>query len=130
MGYVFVDRVDECEPGERVVAVKALALNEELFRDHFPGMPVLPGTMILEGFVQAARHCLAALPGGHDRWILREVSNMKFNRFAVPGETVRLEVSKDGDDEAAIWFRGEARVSDERVCRARFSVRPRESAID
>ncbi len=49
--YVFVDRVDECEPGERVVAVKALALNEEFFRDHFPGMPVLPGAMILEGFV-------------------------------------------------------------------------------
>ena len=56
MAYVFVDRILECEPGARVVAIKALAFNEELFKDHFPGMPVLPGAMILEGFVQAAQH--------------------------------------------------------------------------
>ena len=35
MAFAFIDRVLECEPGERVVAVKALALNEEYFRDHF-----------------------------------------------------------------------------------------------
>ena len=56
-GYVFVDRIVENQPGQRVVALKALAFNEEFFRDHFPGMPVLPGAMILEGFVQAARQC-------------------------------------------------------------------------
>ena len=60
MAYVFIDRVLECEPGTRVVAIKALAYNEEFFRDHFPGMPVVPGAMVLEGFVQAARYCLAA----------------------------------------------------------------------
>ena len=106
--YVFVDRVDECEPGERVVAVKALALNEEFFRDHFPGMPVLPGAMILEGFVQAARHCLAALPDGHEQWILREVTNVKFNRFVTPGETLKFEVARDGEEGDAIWFRARA----------------------
>jgi len=136
MAYVFLDRVLECEPGARGVAVKALALNEEFFRDHFPGMPVLPGAMVLEGLVQSARHCLAEA-GEEGPWVLAEVRGMSFNRFATPGEVVRLEAeaepeprqeqeqesgteAKDGDVRR---FKGTAHVGDERVCRARFRLR-------
>jgi len=125
MAFVFIDRVLECEAGERVVALKALAFNEEFFRDHFPGMPVLPGAMILEGFVQAARHCLAARAGGDDRWLLAEVAQMRFNRFVVPGEVVRLEVEREAEEDGAIWFRGRAYVGEEGVGRLRFAIRPR-----
>lgn len=128
MAIVFIDRVLECEAGERVVALKALAFNEEYFRDHFPGMPVLPGAMILEGFVQAARHCLAASAGGDDHWVLVEVSQMRFNRFVVPGEVVRLEVERDREEEGSIWFRGRAYTGEEGVGRLRFAVRPRAAA--
>jgi len=128
MSYVFVDRVLECEPGVRVVAVKALAFNEEFFRDHFPGMPVLPGAMMLEGFVQAARHCLAAAAGGHGHWTLHEVKQMRFNRFATPGDLLRLEAEFDREEEGAYWFRGRASVDGEGVCRLRFAVRERPAA--
>lgn len=124
MAYVFIDRIVECEPGTRVVALKALAFNEEFFRDHFPGMPVVPGAMILEGFTQAARHCLA--PGGGE-WVLHAVSQMRFNRFATPGEVLRLEADRDGegvDEEGAAWFKGRASVEGEGVCRLRFALRP------
>ncbi|MHC4547924.1 MAG: 3-hydroxyacyl-ACP dehydratase FabZ family protein [Planctomycetota bacterium] len=127
MAYVFVDKILECEPGRRVVAVKALAFNEEFFRDHFPGMPVLPGAMILEGFVQAARQCLAAAEDGHDGWVLHAVENMRFNRFATPGEVVHLEADRDREEEGAVWFKGRARVEGQGVCRLRFAVRERES---
>jgi 3-hydroxyacyl-[acyl-carrier-protein] dehydratase len=126
MAFVFIDRVLECEPDERVVALKALAFNEEYFRDHFPGLPVLPGSMILEGFVQAARHCLARR--GDHQWVLTEVSQMRFNRLAVPGEVVRLEVEREREEEGAIWFRGKAYVAEEGVGRLRFAVRPRAAA--
>ncbi|MHC4223696.1 MAG: 3-hydroxyacyl-ACP dehydratase FabZ family protein [Planctomycetota bacterium] len=128
MAYTFIDRVLECEPRERVVAVKALAFNEEYFRDHFPGMPVMPGAMILEGFVQAARHCLAAAEGGDDGWVLHAVEGMRFNRFAAPGEVLRLEAQLDKEEEGAVWFRGRAKIGDEGVCRLRFAVRERGSA--
>ncbi|MCK6460694.1 MAG: 3-hydroxyacyl-[acyl-carrier-protein] dehydratase FabZ [Planctomycetes bacterium] len=128
MAFVFIDRILECEAGERVVALKALAFNEEFFRDHFPGMPVLPGAMILEGFVQAARRCLAAKPGGDDLWVLAEVAQMRFNRFVVPGEVVRLEVEREKEEEGAVWFRGRAYTGEEGVGRLRFSVRPRAAA--
>ncbi len=126
MSYVFVDRVVECEPGVRIVANKALAFNEEFFRDHFPGMPVLPGAMMLEGFVQAARRCLAAADGGSDAWVLHAVSNMRFNRFATPGEVLRLEAERDGEGsgEGEVWFKGRASVDGDGVCRLRFAVRP------
>jgi 3-hydroxyacyl-[acyl-carrier-protein] dehydratase len=134
MAYVFVDKILECEPGRRVVAAKALAFNEEFFRDHFPGMPVLPGAMVLEGFVQAARHCLAAREGGHDRWVLHAVENMRFNRFATPGEVVQLEADLDGEQEGAadgaVWFKGRAKVDGRGVCRLRFSVRKQDDGRD
>ncbi|MHC4816462.1 MAG: 3-hydroxyacyl-ACP dehydratase FabZ family protein [Planctomycetota bacterium] len=130
MAYVFVDKILECEPGRRVVAVKALAFNEEFFRDHFPGMPVLPGAMILEGFVQAARHCLAGGEGEHDRWVLHAVENMRFNRFATPGEVVHLEADRDGGDDEAVWFKGRAKVEDRGVCRLRFAVRKQDDGRD
>jgi 3-hydroxyacyl-[acyl-carrier-protein] dehydratase len=130
MAYVFVDKILECEPGERVVALKALAINEEFFRDHFPGMPVLPGAMILEGFVQAARHCLAARQGGHDRWVLHAVENMRFNSFARPGEVVRLEADSDGQGDGAVWFKGRAKVEGRGVCRLRFGVRKQDDGRD
>jgi len=129
MAYFFVDRILECEPGRSVRALKALALNEEFFRDHFPGMPVLPGAMILEGFVQAARRCLAAAPGGHDRWEVRSVGRMRFNRFAEPGDVVEFEVDRDegpgdgGEETELIWFSARALIDGQGVCRVRFGLR-------
>ena len=122
MAYVFIDRVLECDPGRRVVAIKALAYNEEFFRDHFPGMPVLPGAMILEGFVQAVRECL-----GESDWILHAVEQMRFNRFATPGELLELQATRHSEEEGAIWFKGRARVDEAGICRLRFAVTERTS---
>ena len=128
MAFVFIDRILECEAGERIVALKALAFNEEFLRDHFPGMPVLPGAMILEGLVQAARQCLSSRPGGNDRWVLVEVAQMRFNRLVVPGEVVRLEAERDREEGDAVWFRARALVGEENVGRLRFAVRPHAAA--
>ena len=131
MAYVFVDRVLECEPRRRVVALKALAFNEEFFKDHFPGMPVLPGAMILEGFVQAVRHALGAAADGHDDWVLHAVEQMRFNRFATPGDLLRLEAQFDREEQGVVWFRGRATVGEEGVCRLRFAVREKDApALD
>jgi len=128
MAYSFVDRILECEPGRSVRAIKALALNEEFFRDHFPGMPVLPGAMLLEGFVQAARRCLVAIPGGHDRWEVRSVGRMRFNRFAEPGDVVEFDVVREeepadaGEEQGLAWFSGRARIDGQGICRVRFGL--------
>ena len=58
-------------------------------------------------------------------WVLDEVNGMRFNRFAVPGESLRLELEKEGEEDGAVRFKARARVGDAGVCRAKFSVRPR-----
>jgi len=119
----FLDRIVECEPGIRVVALKALAYNEEFFADHFPGMPVAPGAMILEGLVQAGRHCVSAV-GDTGNWALWRVKGMRFNRFATPGDVLRLEAERDKEEDGAIWFKGKVEADGEPVGRMRFALRP------
>jgi 3-hydroxyacyl-[acyl-carrier-protein] dehydratase len=51
---LLVDRVLECEPGKRLLALKNVTINEPFFTGHFPHYPVMPGVMIIEALAQAA----------------------------------------------------------------------------
>ena len=52
-----IDTVAEYQPGERLVAVKNVTVNEEFFQGHFPGSPLMPGVLMIEALTQAAvRH--------------------------------------------------------------------------
>lgn len=52
--FLLVDRVVELEPGKHIVAIKNVSINEPFFPGHFPGVPVMPGVLILEALAQAA----------------------------------------------------------------------------
>ncbi|HEV2212717.1 MAG TPA: 3-hydroxyacyl-ACP dehydratase FabZ, partial [Gammaproteobacteria bacterium] len=52
--FLLVDRVLECKPGEWLVALKNVTINEPFFPGHFPHHPVMPGVLILEAMAQAA----------------------------------------------------------------------------
>ena len=54
---LLVDLVIEHEPGHRLVAVKNVTVNEEYFQGHFPGMPLMPGVMMIEALLQVASCC-------------------------------------------------------------------------
>lgn len=51
---LLVDRVEEIVPGESITAVKGVTMNEHFFQGHFPGRPIMPGVMIIEGMAQTA----------------------------------------------------------------------------
>lgn len=109
MHFHLIDRVLECS-SERIVTLKQISLAEEYLQDHFPTFPVLPGVMMLESMVQAARELLIRTRGpGFSRHVLGRVRALKYGRFVRPGASLRVEVelSKPLDNDQ-FDFRAEA----------------------
>ena len=90
--FLWVTRVVECVPGERVVAELDVNPDLPLFQGHFPDYPVLPGVIIMEALAQAASIAvLVQRDAGNTIGFLTGIDNAKFRRQVRPGETLRLE---------------------------------------
>ncbi|HKZ09310.1 MAG TPA: 3-hydroxyacyl-ACP dehydratase FabZ [Rhodanobacteraceae bacterium] len=94
--FLLVDRVVELVPGQSIVAIKNVTINEPFFEGHFPGHPVMPGVLIVEALAQASG-LLIGLSGTmtdkDDRiFYLAKVDNARFLKPVVPGDQLRLEV--------------------------------------
>lgn len=93
--FLLVDRVLEVVPGQRIVALKNVSMNEPHFTGHFPNHPVMPGVLILETMAQAAG-ILAFLSSDRtadeDNVIyFAGIDGARFKRPVVPGDQLRLE---------------------------------------
>lgn len=92
MKFVLVDRITELEPGQRIVAQKALTLAEEYLADHFPTFPVLPGVLMLEAMVQASAWLVRATQDFAPALIvLKDARNVTYKSFVSPGQTLTIE---------------------------------------
>ena len=88
-----VDSVVDHEPGRSITAIKNVTFNEEFFQGHFPGMPLMPGVLMIEAFTQVAAILVLQDPDrATQRTFLRGVDQAKFRRQVVPGDRLRLEV--------------------------------------
>jgi 3-hydroxyacyl-[acyl-carrier-protein] dehydratase len=115
-----IDRVKECEPRKRVVAVKNVSANEPYFQGHFPGRPIMPGVLILEAFAQAA--ILAMLAEDEPRtdqiYYYVGIDDARFKKPVVPGDQLELEVTFDRAMRGIGKFNCTARVGGEVVAEA------------
>ena len=118
MRFLFVDRITALEPGKSITAEKTLSPSEELFEDHFPGFPVVPGVLLVEMMAQAAGKCLDAQAHSRGRAMLARIRSASFREWVRPGEMaeIQAEVNRSQADVATVRCRIE--VAGRNVCSA------------
>ncbi len=126
--FLLVDRVLECVPGERLVAIKNVTANEEYFTGHFPGRPVMPGVLILEAMAQSAG-ILAFVTAGvypdeNVRFYFAGIDKARFRRPVVPGDQLLLTVRLERRIRTIWKFATVAEVAGEEVSSAEMMVMP------
>jgi 3-hydroxyacyl-[acyl-carrier-protein] dehydratase len=92
--FLMVDRIVEIEPRQRIVGIKCVSINEPYFQGHFPGVPVMPGVLIIEALAQAAATLvLHEVPERAARLVyFTGIDEARFRRPVGPGDVLRLEV--------------------------------------
>lgn len=97
MRYFLLDRVSAVDlERKNISGIKCVTLSDPILHDHFPGHPVMPGALILEGVAQLAG-CLLELIFNRDpevpvrRALLGQIDKMKFSSLSIPGDQLRYE---------------------------------------
>jgi 3-hydroxyacyl-[acyl-carrier-protein] dehydratase len=121
--FLLIDRVLELEKG-RVVTLKNVTFNEPYFTGHFPGLPVMPGVLILEAMAQSAA-VLALIEVDADPaplFMLTGVDKVRFRRPVVPGDQLKVEV-KILKHHRPLWrMAAQAQVDGENAAAAELSA--------
>ena len=86
MRWIWIDRFVAFEPGKSATAVKCLSGAEDHFADHYPGYPVMPAALILEGLAQTGGILVGEANQFREKVVLAKVPSAKFHRDAGPGE--------------------------------------------
>lgn len=92
MRWIWIDRFTEFKPGKSAKAVKCLSQAEDIFRDHFPGYPVFPAALILEGLAQTGGILVGQANDYREKVVLAKIPRAAFHREAVAGEELIYEV--------------------------------------
>ncbi|UCG38848.1 MAG: 3-hydroxyacyl-ACP dehydratase FabZ [bacterium] len=129
--FLLVDRIIELVPGERVVGIKNVTINEEFFLGHFPGHPVMPGVLIVESMAQVAGILAFASTGsmedmeqdaGDKVVYFMSIDRVKFRQPVIPGDQLRSEVVLTRLRGSIASFEGKAYVGDRLVAEAEMKA--------
>jgi 3-hydroxyacyl-[acyl-carrier-protein] dehydratase len=119
--FLLVDRIIEIRGDQSCIGIKNVTANEPFFQGHFPGQPVMPGVLLLEGMAQSAGAICALLQGAdrplHKVYFLT-VDKAKFRRPVIPGDRVEYHMQRITRRKKMWWYRGEAKVDGALACEA------------
>ena len=119
--FIMIDRILEVRPGEKVIAIKNVTINEPFFQGHFPENPIMPGVLIIEAMGQAgavlAAKSLDREPHGSLIYFMG-MDKVKFRKPVTPGDQLIFEVKFLKQRRKVFKMSGVARVDEEVVAQA------------
>jgi 3-hydroxyacyl-[acyl-carrier-protein] dehydratase len=119
--FLMVDRVVDMRGDEHGIGIKNITFNEPHFLGHFPGNPVMPGVLVIEGMAQTAGVlCLSNMPPREKSRsvFFLTIDKAKFRKPAVPGDTLEYHVDKIARRRNMWWYRAEAKVGSTLIAEA------------
>ncbi|HEV7254592.1 MAG TPA: 3-hydroxyacyl-ACP dehydratase FabZ [Mesorhizobium sp.] len=122
--FLLIDRIVQVDGDNSAVGIKNVTFNEPHFQGHFPGVPVLPGVLIIEAMAQTAGAICIKSVGGEGSSVVyfMTIDNAKFRRPVVPGDRLEIHVHKL-KKRGNIWrFACEALVDGQKAAEAEISA--------
>jgi 3-hydroxyacyl-[acyl-carrier-protein] dehydratase len=119
--FLMVDRIIGMRGDEAAIGIKNVTINEPQFLGHFPGNPVFPGVLLIEGMAQTAGAICILWKKGENQQstvFFLTIDKAKFRKPVIPGDTIEYHMKKIARKKNMWWFRGEAIVAGQIVAEA------------
>ena len=118
--FLMIDRIIEIDSDNSAIGIKNVSVNEPVFQGHFPGNPVFPGVLIIEGMAQTAGAIAIAADKTSGRHIVYMVTvdKCKFRKPARPGDVIEYHIKKIRRRSAMGWYEARAMVGSTLIAEA------------
>jgi len=118
--FLMVDRVFDIDGDKHGIGIKNVTFNEPHFQGHFPGNPVFPGVLIIEGMAQTAGVlCIKKTSSKQPKSVFfMTIDKAKFRKPVRPGDTIEYHMTRLNNRKSMWWYRGEAKVDGQIVAEA------------
>jgi 3-hydroxyacyl-[acyl-carrier-protein] dehydratase len=109
MRWIWIDRFEEFQPRQRALAIKNVSLAEEHLHDHWPGFPVMPASLMIEGMAQTGGILVGQAEDYRNDVVLAKVTKADFTDIAVPGDQLTYEAVLENISEGGAGIAGTVR---------------------
>lgn len=115
MRWIWIDRFESFDSGKSAVAVKAVTAAEEHLHDVYPGFPIFPASLIIEGMAQTAGILVGEAKAFSEKVILAKIGKAEFHRLVRPGETLRYHATAETISDSGASITGRVTCGEEPV---------------